>query len=80
MKHCGSVIMPPFLIVCVKGLLLSMYNKVMTSDLSDQVFMNKKLQDESLLSSGDSSCKFLRSRPLIPLSVPGSLIFLNPGC
>lgn len=40
----------------------------------------KNLQDESSLSSDDSSCKFLRSRSLMLLSVPGSLIFLNPGC
>jgi hypothetical protein len=35
--------MPSFLIVYVEGLLLSMYNKVMNSDLSEQVFTNKKL-------------------------------------
>jgi hypothetical protein len=37
--------------------LLSMYNRVVNSDLSEQVFMNNKLQDQLLLSSGDWSCK-----------------------
>ena len=45
-----------------------MDNKVVNSGLSEQGFINIKLQDELLLSSGDSSCKFLRSRPLALLS------------
>ena len=53
--------------------LLSMNNKVWNSDLSEQIFMNKKLQDELLLSGGDSSCKFLRSRPLSLFPVPSIL-------
>ncbi len=36
-----------------------MNNKVVNSGLSEQGFINIKLKDELLLSSGDSSCKFL---------------------
>jgi len=64
-----------------------MYNKVVNSDLSKQVFMNRKLQDELLLSGGDSSCSFLISRSLALLSVHESSLcwilaadFVNCPC
>src|SRR5260370_29677125 len=54
--------------------------KDVNSDLPEKVFMNKNLQNELLLSSSDSFCRFLRSRPLMLLPVLGGLIFLNPCC
>jgi hypothetical protein len=55
-----------------------MDNKVVNRDVSAQTFDLRKLQDEWLLTSSYSSCSFLRSNSLTLLSVPGSLMILDP--